>query len=108
MAQQRRTWRGPKWVGTAMFGVLLFLTWASGWVSVHGGREPITWSFQATITWVCCTPLAFVGIATAAFWYLDRPLPPPGHCQKCGYDLTGNVSGRCPECGTVINAPSEP
>lgn len=22
----------------------------------------------------------------------------PGHC-KCGYDLTGNVSGRCPECG---------
>lgn len=23
-----------------------------------------------------------------------------GHCQKCGYDLTGNVSGLCPECGT--------
>ena len=22
-----------------------------------------------------------------------------GHCGKCGYDLTGNVSGRCPECG---------
>ncbi len=21
------------------------------------------------------------------------------YCQKCGYDLTGNVSGRCPECG---------
>lgn len=21
-------------------------------------------------------------------------------CRKCGYDLTGNVSGRCPECGT--------
>ena len=20
-------------------------------------------------------------------------------CTKCGYDLTGNVSGRCPECG---------
>ena len=25
--------------------------------------------------------------------------PGPGHCQKCGYDLTGNVSGVCPECG---------
>jgi hypothetical protein len=24
---------------------------------------------------------------------------PLGRCQKCGYDLTGNVSGRCPECG---------
>lgn len=23
-------------------------------------------------------------------------------CRKCGYDLTGNVSGRCPECGTDI------
>ncbi|MBI5765077.1 MAG: RDD family protein [Planctomycetes bacterium] len=26
-------------------------------------------------------------------------------CMKCGYDLTGNVSGRCPECGTDIPAP---
>jgi hypothetical protein len=23
-----------------------------------------------------------------------------GGCVKCGYDLTGNVSGICPECGT--------
>jgi len=22
-----------------------------------------------------------------------------GHCRGCGYDLTGNVSGVCPECG---------
>ena len=28
--------------------------------------------------------------------------PPPGRCQKCGYDLTGNVTGVCPECGTEI------
>ena len=27
---------------------------------------------------------------------------PPGHCQTCGYDLTGNVSGVCPECGEAI------
>lgn len=34
---------------------------------------------------------------------------PAGHCQTCGYDLTGNVSGRCPECGRAIerfDAPS--
>lgn len=24
----------------------------------------------------------------------------PGHCRRCAYDLTGNVSGVCPECGT--------
>jgi hypothetical protein len=23
-----------------------------------------------------------------------------GQCLVCGYNLTGNVSGRCPECGT--------
>jgi hypothetical protein len=22
-------------------------------------------------------------------------------CGQCGYDLTGNVSGTCPECGTM-------
>jgi len=25
-----------------------------------------------------------------------------GRCVKCAYDLTGNVSGVCPECGTKI------
>lgn len=25
---------------------------------------------------------------------------PPGHCKQCGYNLTGNTSGICPECGT--------
>jgi len=51
--------------------------------------------------------------------FLPPPLPPfrsqsyraarhgpaqgqPGICRECGYDLTGNVSGVCPECGTRI------
>ncbi len=25
-----------------------------------------------------------------------------GHCLRCGYDLTGNESGVCPECGTEV------
>ena len=32
-------------------------------------------------------------------WWLDLRRIPPGHCPHCGYDLTGNVSGKCPECG---------
>ena len=27
-----------------------------------------------------------------------------GLCVSCGYDLTGNVSGRCPECGETTEA----
>jgi len=26
----------------------------------------------------------------------------PGRCRRCGYDLTGNVSGVCPECGVEV------
>src|SRR5829696_2264249 len=26
-----------------------------------------------------------------------------GRCPSCAYDLTGNVSGTCPECGTAIH-----
>lgn len=25
-----------------------------------------------------------------------------GRCKSCGYDLTGNMSGICPECGAVV------
>ena len=34
-------------------------------------------------------------------WPRHRSLP--GHC-RCGYDLTGNESGRCPECGVEVQA----
>jgi predicted Zn-ribbon and HTH transcriptional regulator len=31
-----------------------------------------------------------------------------GHCRKCGYNLTGNVSGVCPECGERVSGAGEP
>jgi DNA-directed RNA polymerase subunit RPC12/RpoP len=44
-----------------------------------------------------------IGCGAGFYWCrtrspVRRPFP-PGHCRKCGYNLTGNVSGRCPECG---------
>jgi hypothetical protein len=48
---------------------------------------------------------AAFGIAPArlafARWRRRRRLR-RGWCGKCGYDLTGNVSGVCPECGRPI------
>lgn len=34
--------------------------------------------------------------------------PKPGSCRTCNYDLTGNTSGTCPECGTPTSAPVTP
>ncbi len=44
-------------------------------------------------------PFLIFAIPTGYLWWRDRRRIPPGHCQKCGYNLTGNVSGVCPECG---------
>lgn len=33
------------------------------------------------------------------------PTRAPGLCVSCGYDLTGNTSGVCPECGMVVTKP---
>lgn len=49
-------------------------------------------------------PLAPVSAATIVLWWRDRqPRFPANHCQKCGYNLTGNTSGRCPECGVAVS-----
>lgn len=40
-------------------------------------------------------------------WYTRKRIP-PGHCQKCGYNLTGNVSGVCPECGERTQGAQKP
>jgi hypothetical protein len=44
--------------------------------------------------------LFLIVAAPTVFLWLRHPRHyPPQYCQRCGYDLTGNVSGRCPECG---------
>lgn len=43
---------------------------------------------------------ALVAALTLCWWTVP-PVQPLGHCRKCGYNLTGNVSGQCPECGEV-------
>ena len=77
-------------------------------VGVH--RQPFgfsdwnTWSLGYTSVWF---PLYAVFVAVAVptllvwrFW--PKPIK-PGHC-RCGYDLTGNTSGVCPECGVEAQA----
>ena len=45
-------------------------------------------------------PLVALAVPTALVWRRWFRRARPGHCPRCGYNLTGNVSGVCPECGT--------
>ena len=75
-------------------------------VEWYGGF--VDWSEKDTIYWIAGIPLwepilALSVYPTIAFirgpvrrWRRRRK----GWCIPCGYDLTGNVSGVCPECGS--------
>jgi hypothetical protein len=66
--------------------------------TVGGSPAPIFWRGFFPL-W---TPLGLLALATFALWWRERRPFPAGRCRTCGYDLTGNVSGRCPECGGAL------
>jgi hypothetical protein len=48
-------------------------------------------------------PLVLAVTATLLIFARDRQRRvPSGHCPNCDYELTGNVSGVCPECGERV------
>lgn len=79
---------------------------------------PITWgtnpgiSYQNTVdrsrtqTFGGSYPIWPVAIGAAVLpflWVRARTRGrPPHQCPACSYDLTGNTSGVCPECGTAV------
>jgi predicted RNA-binding Zn-ribbon protein involved in translation (DUF1610 family) len=55
------------------------------------------WTIWVFLTGFLLTPLAaWRSWRAVSRWRSNR-------CRSCGYDLRGNVSGRCPECGRRIN-----
>ena len=82
------------------------LIWPSGF-NIHG-----TLSQFVVPLWIC-----FVAAALPSLWMWRRAERHSrvGMCRTCGYNLKGNVSDRCSECGTPIDrragepaAPSQP
>ena len=60
-------------------------------------RSSSLWAFTHIPIWLLFVmTYAMTGVVT---WPL-RWHPGRGTCRRCGYNLTGNTSGRCPECGT--------
>ena len=82
-------------------------------VSMSIPRRP----FEPPITASCHVGLvggvfsALVSLTTRFIyvaWARRREQRMKGRCRQCGYNLTGNVSGICPECGRPIEASTLP
>lgn len=54
------------------------------------------------------TPLPFLLLRAYLRRRAARQRAKAGHCRTCAYDLTGNVSGVCPECGSALPRVSAP
>jgi hypothetical protein len=46
--------------------------------------------------------IILAGVVPAVWLVARKRRQIAGHCVKCGYNLTGNISGVCPECGKPI------
>ena len=56
-------------------------------------------SFLTVPAWLLAA--VFAALPAARLHRRARARITHGQCSSCGYDLTGNVSGVCPECGTA-------
>ena len=83
------------------------------WLGLLGWRmlaSPTPAAHRAFVAIALCTAAAWL-----AWFILERPKivaaeqcmerqwrRAKGQCLSCGYDLAGNVSGVCPECGSSL------
>ncbi len=92
-AESRIVWNGSNAVRVAYIGLIRFIE-AVLLILTHG-RRLADFSHDVRLSRRCqqCQHEFIPAI--------HPPMSP--FCIKCGYDLTGNESGMCPECGSKIS-----
>jgi hypothetical protein len=94
--RQRRSARRSAWVMVAFFAFMvaqdLMRNRVSFWTFWVGGCGLMMLLWQ-----LLGSPERFSNAEATANYAADRQ-----HCGRCEYDLTGNQSGVCPECGWQI------
>jgi len=74
------------------------LTWSQPFFFVRKTQNGRREAGMGLPLWI---PLAVIGIPSLIAWRRSRRRS--GHCTKCSYNLTGNISGVCPECGMPVD-----
>lgn len=83
----------------AVWGVLAYVGYQSGWMRIC--HHPSEWTLGA---WPFPLWLAILIWTLLTIYSLVKSPPPQaGMCRTCGYNLTGNSSGICPECGQPVD-----
>ena len=72
---------------------------------VSGIHRNSHWSFLMPAWLVTLTTLIVPAVRGVSAWSKRRNVN-CNRCRFCGYDLTANVSGVCPECGAACKAAS--
>ena len=77
------------------------------WVNYNLNLKPAGTGIVVQALRIPDWPLTSATLILPVLWLVSRRAairPPRGHCRTCGYNLTGNTSGVCPECGTPTTA----
>ncbi|MEK6675190.1 MAG: hypothetical protein AABZ47_05985 [Planctomycetota bacterium] len=87
----------------------VFVGTALTFLVLHGLRlvresQNLRWSYIS----IPPTLAVFVWMAQTLIRERRMRNPGPPRCQVCDYDLYGNVSGICPECGTPTRKLGDP
>jgi len=89
----------------------VYFRYSPGWKAGRSRIAAVRWTPRTgTVTrqtWIdipLWMPLAGVAFPTGVLCLANRRRRMAGHCRRCGYDLTGNESGVCSECGEEISA----
>jgi len=105
----KRSVRGGSVFGN-LAGQTVYLTWHgfefSYWPSRTWGSPPPGYSNRRTEIHVPFWFLAAITSLLPLAWINWKRKQKPGHCRNCYYDLTGNTSGVCPECGKPFIQPT--
>lgn len=81
----------------AMVGIATYNFWIF--------RDCVSFDLVRVNTCLLVAVIAYVAVRLTREALSDEWLRSPypfGHCRTCGYNLTGNVSGVCPECGKTV------